>query len=434
MLSCESNSSSMMSSSSPSSGKGDVYGIDSRREIGDPTVSTLFRTLGRSVALLLPQYRIEEQTEDQIKLNASSLNDRIWSSYGGPLCDDEPYIDQPAPGSCSAFLIAPNRVATAGHCVNRGLECSDMGILFDFVDSGSSTSPLTLPKSVLYKCSRVIGHHYNQGEPGTDQEQLWQDWAILELDRPVDESRLPIDLSLVSRVKLNDRVVALGYPNGVPLKYAEGQVVDDTHYDYFNTDLDIYKGNSGSPVFDQEGQFQGVVVRGSGGRSFRQSPQGCYRSRVCSSYQADPGCVGNHILYLPNHTSYQDPTLEILDYTQNVEEGWLDENWEDHLEVVMNDLPLGKQVAWVTLNIDANSSDPSVFLFELQHQNQTYMLADQPKYFKSGRAQWSRTSFDFTGQDPKGVWILKIKQQRYTWTSSLILKWQILIGVVDQRN
>jgi V8-like Glu-specific endopeptidase len=69
-------------------------------------------------------------------------------------------------------------------------------------------------------------------------------------------------------------VYVLGHPAGLPLKYAPGSWVSDVEESYFTTDLDIYSGNSGSPVFDSEThQVIGMVVRGDN-RDFRWTDKG----------------------------------------------------------------------------------------------------------------------------------------------------------------
>ena len=114
-----------------------------------------------------------------------------------------------------------------------------------------------------------------------------------------------------------------------------------------------------------------------------------------------------------------------------MEDGCIDEEWWDEVFLLVEDVPKDKQVVWATLNLDVNISDPSTLSIELIHQGQTHMLANQPKSFMSGSAEWSRTSFDFAGHDPAGIWALRIKDQKI-WGSSVILKWQLLLGVVDR--
>ena len=55
----------------------------------------------------------------------------------------------------------------------------------------------------------------------------------------------------------------IGHPCGLPLKCAPGASIDDFTDNYFRADLDVYSGNSGSPVFCAEThELIGIVSRG----------------------------------------------------------------------------------------------------------------------------------------------------------------------------
>jgi hypothetical protein len=53
-----------------------------------------------------------------------------------------------------------------------------------------------------------------------------------------------------------------GHPCGLPLKYSPGACVGEITENYFRADLDVYSGNSGSPVFCAEThELIGIVSR-----------------------------------------------------------------------------------------------------------------------------------------------------------------------------
>lgn len=54
----------------------------------------------------------------------------------------------------------------------------------------------------------------------------------------------------------------LGHPCGLPLKYAPGSAVENIEKAYFISRMDIYSGNSGSPVFCADThEMVGMVVQ-----------------------------------------------------------------------------------------------------------------------------------------------------------------------------
>lgn len=75
-----------------------------------------------------------------------------------------------------------------------------------------------------------------------------EDWVIIELNKMIEDFRIikNISISFVENVP----IYILGYPNGLPIKYADDASIKGIFKNYFKCNLDAYKGNSGSPVFN----------------------------------------------------------------------------------------------------------------------------------------------------------------------------------------
>jgi V8-like Glu-specific endopeptidase len=98
------------------------------------------------------------------------------------------------------------------------------------------------------------------------------DWALVKLDRKV-ENRAKVVLSGKSTAS-GQSIYIIGYPCGLPLKYAPGANVSDIKEAYFSAYLDVYCGNSGSPVFNSDThEVIGIVVRGDN-QDFRWTGKG----------------------------------------------------------------------------------------------------------------------------------------------------------------
>jgi hypothetical protein len=79
---------------------------------------------------------------------------------------------------------------------------------------------------------------------------LGADYALIRLDRMVVNHRIA---HIRESGKINDgqAVHVIGHPKGLPLKFAGGAVVRENRYQaFFIANLDTYRGNSGSPVFN----------------------------------------------------------------------------------------------------------------------------------------------------------------------------------------
>jgi hypothetical protein len=171
------------------------------------------------------------------------------------LCDCEPFVHQPVASGphCSGFLVKKDVIATAAHFV-RDWGVTDLCIVFGFRMLNFYTSVFQVTDNDIYKGTKIIRQDYNPVNGA--------DWALVQLDREVRDREVA-PLSTID-IACRQPVYVYGHPMGLPLKFAGGACVqDNTHNAYFAADLDIYMGNSGSPVFDGEThQVIGMVVRG----------------------------------------------------------------------------------------------------------------------------------------------------------------------------
>jgi V8-like Glu-specific endopeptidase len=89
------------------------------------------------------------------------------------------------------------------------------------------------------------------------------DWAIVKLDRNV-EGRQPLSIRREGQIQDNQAVYVIGHPRGLPQKYAgNASVRNNQATTHFVANLDVFGGNSGSPVFnDSTHEVEGILVRG----------------------------------------------------------------------------------------------------------------------------------------------------------------------------
>jgi V8-like Glu-specific endopeptidase len=218
-------------------------------------------------------YKIEGE---QIKKNADCvaaicLKDNLIDEKGGfstlkhknygtvfNLCSDEPFRNQPiAVGRlCSGFLVKEDVIATAGHCTDER-DITRLRFVFGFKMSKSSTTLKQLtqvPNENIYKGVEMFHRIYDPKGSGAD-------WALIRLDRKVVGH--PVVKLYEKSIYHNQPVYILGHPCGLPLKYASGAQVRDIDKSFFSADLNVYCGNSGSPVFEKDThEVIGIVVRG----------------------------------------------------------------------------------------------------------------------------------------------------------------------------
>lgn len=225
-----------------------VYGDDNRLEyfqVADAKLQSLF-------AATAVQIRRDHFSFSDLGV---MLNYHQTVGEENSLCADQPYVNQPNPGECSGFLIAPDLLVTAGHCVRDDEECRQYKWLFDFYYSNEYQDlSIFLPQS-LHSCSEIVAQEFESGKR--------DDYAIIRLSPKVTD-RAPLRWRTAGEISLGEGVFAIGYPLGIPAKMTGiAQVQKNGSRYFFTANLDTFVVNSGSAVFNaQTLDLEGILVRG----------------------------------------------------------------------------------------------------------------------------------------------------------------------------
>lgn len=254
-----------------------VYGSDNRVEAYKHPDRRL-RELSKSVAGMVSKRHLSEQTSvselERLRyildpelfeqyydffndMAGSAKNDAYMITRNETLersqrvCSDERFASQNVLPVCTGFLIAPNVLLTAGHCVTNTTQCRDYVWVFDYLDSTKQV----LKKNV-YSCKRVIDQQFGSSFFNP------KDYALIELDRASE--REPMELRRRGNINRGDSVAVIGHPSGLPLKIADNATVQKNYLFTFKTNLDTFAGNSGSPVVNvHSGLVEGILVEGA---------------------------------------------------------------------------------------------------------------------------------------------------------------------------
>jgi hypothetical protein len=260
-------------------GRESIYGDDDRLEINDPENDPLVVEAGQSVALVIDWKYLQPEVDGF----------RVASNpYGKQenLCPGERFADQPeSEGRCTAFLVAPSRVVTAGHCITVE-RCAETALVFGFAYRDPTDDVTWVLPDDVYGCQAVLARELSP----TASDVPSVDYAILELDRPVPD-RQPLTLRRES--KLRDRVLVtlIDHPMGLPMKTSTGAVFDNSDPVTFNAQTDGFRGSSGSPVLDPAtGLVEGVLIGVSPDWELREGTD-CLVSHRCPTPN-DEDCQG----------------------------------------------------------------------------------------------------------------------------------------------
>jgi V8-like Glu-specific endopeptidase len=251
-----------------------IYGDDNRLEVYEASPahqalaasaatmidsSKISSTPGRPGILQIEQTTLRSWLESQLEEKKSDLLSKSAQNAVDQkisFCEGERFTEQPNAGSCSGFLVGPDLLVTAGHCVVLPDFCENYKWVFDFkVDADSKMAGVDVKEKDVYSCKKVISHAV--------ANSLGLDYGLIQLDRKVKGRP---SLSVRTQGKVNDagELVVIGSPSGLPLKVAAGSSVrTNVHPFFFSANLDTFQGNSGSAVFNAKtGVVEGILVRG----------------------------------------------------------------------------------------------------------------------------------------------------------------------------
>lgn len=222
-----------------------IYGVDDRKDFFEfPNDGVV--NLSRSVAALFFASDIRDNGDGTSSLNTENFGAR------NNLCSSEKFREQPVGAFCSGFLVAPDVIATAGHCIDEG-NTTSVRFVFGFRMAAPSDAVTRIPNGDIYAGHTLIGRVEQSDGP---------DWALVRLDRVVTDGAVLL-IRQAGRIADGAPVSVIGHPSGLPVKFAGGAAVrDNTPTTFFVANLDTYGGNSGSPVFGADNVVEGILVRG----------------------------------------------------------------------------------------------------------------------------------------------------------------------------
>jgi hypothetical protein len=227
-----------------------IYGADDRTDYyAHPDAAWKKRTRESAVALI-PHWMVDFPTNTEPNFTVASYGE-VYN-----LCSDELFYAQPAASDCSGTLIASDLVLTAGHCTPDQDACEDYYFAFNYflIDENEIA---TMTQSDFYNCESLI----------LVRSDGVLDYAIVRLDRAVEDPHMPATVSWpLTGLLENQDITMIGFPSGLPAKIDTGGKVLDPGGDTLDTfwgTPDAFGGNSGSGVYDLDGQIVGILARGA---------------------------------------------------------------------------------------------------------------------------------------------------------------------------
>ena len=267
-----------------------IYGNDNRRLIRDlnsnNSVEQTYLNYSKAILAQIPTWRITEQTKNSIIIETKTLKN------GLKFCSDENFLDEPIVSSCTAFLVAPNLILTAGHCIKDKFDCKKNTWVLDYHNNDDNLyidNKISFPKEKTFQCAELI----------TQAENQKVDYALIRLDRSIDD-RPSLKIRKNGKTDSKEPLILLGHPLGMPLMVSDQIFIRDNSLEnVFKTNADAFSGNSGSPLIGlNSGLVEGILIRGDDDFNL-DAKENCNKAVKCN----DKECRGETVLrsmHLPN--------------------------------------------------------------------------------------------------------------------------------------
>ncbi len=240
-----------------------IYGDDNRRDYFEVPEASWRDRADSTVALI----RAAKLT---VNGDLTAINTVGYGQSLG-LCTNEPFYAQETAAFCSGFLVTPDTIVTAGHCVRSQSSCESVKFVFGFKVLASVVQPRSVPNEYVFSCKQLV---YSVAEPSGE------DFAVIQA-RSSRFARSTAPFRAYGQPDEGSPLVVIGHPSGLPLKVADGGVVRKIKSGFMVTNLDTYAGNSGSAVFNGvTGQIEGILVRGEMDFVYKD---GCRQSNRCDT-------------------------------------------------------------------------------------------------------------------------------------------------------
>jgi hypothetical protein len=285
-----------------------IYGIDNRLNLEEYSEID-FKWKSVSIAMMVRKNILEESFGGILtKVKVNTLEDEY------SVCSNDPNSKNLSVGKCTGFLVGPDLLATAGHCITSDFSCQeDYKWIFEFRDDlileSGIKDEVYIDSKNIFGCKEIVHREYDY--------LTKLDYALIRLDRPAFD-RPVLKIRTEGKIEDNAELVMIGHPLGGSMKVSsDAKILENKNPVFFKTNLDSFMGNSGSPIFNKKtGLVEGILVRGEG--DFQIDEEGnCERFHICP--ENGEGCDGEDATRITKIPQLKNP-VTLPDQTPTSEE------------------------------------------------------------------------------------------------------------------
>lgn len=228
-------------------GLNSIYGVDDREFVTNKSTSNILN-YSRSVALIVDVDVVQKQL-----FKTTIKTEPLYKSVN--LCLDEKHVLKPSVSNCTGFLIAPDKLVTAGHCFIDESDCATKKMFFDVTLDKIKNETYKLNNVNVFSCKKIISQSLSEN----------LDFAIIQLNKPALSRPFLKLKSKVPPTNLSSSYLLIGHPFGMPQMITKTDVLHSSISDnILRAAFDSFIGNSGSPIINlMTSEVEGVLISGN---------------------------------------------------------------------------------------------------------------------------------------------------------------------------
>jgi HEAT repeat protein/V8-like Glu-specific endopeptidase len=196
--------------------------------------------------------------------------------------EQERFCNEYAAGFGTAFLVGKQLAMTAAHCIcKKDTNIRDEKVIAATrIVFGFQNAHNLFADRQVYQIKKVISHQFTRIQDKNKNFTEWTDWALVELDREAPYT--PLKMNMTKKVADKVELYMLGHPYGLPVKFVgNGFIQRNKQKDFFESNLDAFGGNSGSPAFNKiTCEVEGMLCSGGEDYEITDNYRGTHQRRI----------------------------------------------------------------------------------------------------------------------------------------------------------
>lgn len=187
---------------------------------------------------------------------------KFWLILTSPLsargiCETERFAKHPVMrNDCSGILVGPKKLLLPGNCITEHY-CSNglFYFMFNYRHEDAGILDNMRNRNDFYQCKKILKRVY---DPNTAMS-----YAIIELNKEV-KGITPVAIAKENVIDPKDELVAIGHPEGMPIKIANDAYVTDQNETHFLVSSDISGRSKGTAIFNlKTHELVGMLIYGT---------------------------------------------------------------------------------------------------------------------------------------------------------------------------